>query len=191
MSWAGRAQQWCCCVFIGALRFCFARDELGIETTTRLYWEGFYVQGSGKGTGTGCALTTVRGWESSWVWPLQRLELGSCLSEAHSCPGSRIFPCSAPCSLISPEQSRLPFLPCPSCFCSALFCLLFLFFRTYFFFCFYTVVIKLKGSCYECLWVLLPSDRWADEGFLRRGVNVRLWKGTVRWTWWYRSRAGS
>ena len=58
-------------------------------------------------------------------------------------------------------------------------------------FCFYTVVIKLKGSCYECLWVLLPSDWWADEGFLHRGVNVRLWKGTVKWAWWYRSRAGS
>lgn len=85
-------------------------------------------------------------------------------------------------------ESSFPTLP--FLFLLSSLCLLFLFFRTYFSFCFYTVVIKLEGSCYECLWVLLPSDRRADEGFLRRGVNVRLWKGTVRWAWWCRSRAG-
>ena len=43
--------------FFGPLRFCFTGDELGTETTTSLYWEGFCVQGSGKGKGTGCSLS--------------------------------------------------------------------------------------------------------------------------------------
>lgn len=139
-------------------------------------------------------MTTVGGWESSWVRPPPSCVCCRHWNSVPACPRlmalSRVgtavqfegsSPCSAPCSLISPEQSGLPFLPCPSCFCSVLFYLPCLFFRAYFSFCFYTVITKLKGSCYECLWVLLASDWWADEGFLHRGVNVCLGKGTLKW----------
>lgn len=178
-------------VFIGALRFCFTGDELGIETTTsQPLLRRLLCPREWKGKGTGCAVTTVGGWESSWVRPPPsfccRDESGARLPEAHGpvewallCGFKDLY--SAPCSLISPEQSGLPFLPCPSCFCSVLFYLPRLFFRAYFSFCFYTVITKLKGSCYECLWVLLASDWWADEGFLHRGVNVCLGKGTLEW----------
>lgn len=187
---AGSSFLCCCSVFIGALRFCFTGDELRIETTTRLCWGGFYVQGSGKGTGTGCSVTTVRGWESSWVWPLQRLELGARLSwGSQLCRFKDFSGCSAPCSWF--PQNNLGFLSYLALLVFAQFfsaCLAF--FWNLFFLLFLYSDYQTQGSCYECLWVLLPSDWWADEEFLHGGVNV-IEKGTVKWAWWFRSRAGS
>lgn len=78
-------------VFIGALRFCFTGDELGIETTTsQPLLRRLLCPREWKGKGTGCAVTTVGGWESSWVRPPP-----SCLLQRRiRCPPPRgSWPC--------------------------------------------------------------------------------------------------
>lgn len=104
MSWAGRAQQ-CCCysLFIGALRFCFTGDELGVETTSQPLLRRLLCPWEGERDRLCCdhsgGLGEQLGAASALVCLLQTLEFGARLPKAHGpvksghcCAVSRIFP---------------------------------------------------------------------------------------------------
>ena len=158
-----------------------------------LCWEGFCVQGSGKEEGTGCAVTTVGAGRAAGCCLRPRVFAAD---TGIRCPPARgSWPCQEWALLcrfqdLCPAQHPVPWFPrtvwtsfpaSPFLFSLSSLLPASPFSQSLFFFCFYTVITKLKGSCYECLWVLLASDQWADEGFLHRGVNVCLGKGTLKW----------
>lgn len=176
MSWAGRAQRWCWelafvllfCVHWGPKVLLYRRWTWNRNHHPPLLrrllcpreWEGDrdrlfcdHSEGLGEQLGVAPAETGIR------CPPVLRLT-------AVQVQG--FFPCSAPCSWF--PQNNLGFLSYLALLVFAQFfsaCLAF--FWNLFFLLFLYSDYQTQGSCYECLWVLLPSDWWADEGFLHGG----------------------